>query len=75
MNDFLNKYFCGELTSEEKEIFFSSLNQDNALKEEFIESYNLLGVIDLLSRKGDIREAQESLGKFMKGINTDDSLK
>jgi len=68
MNGYFDKYFCGELSEGEKEEFLSSVDCDSALKEEFIETSNLLGIVNLLPHKGDMDDAQRNLEKFMEYI-------
>ncbi|MBB4034331.1 hypothetical protein GGR21_000216 [Dysgonomonas hofstadii] len=75
MNAYLNKYFNDELAMEEADIFFSSLVRDQALKEEFVECHNLLGIVDLLPQKKDTEEAQESLFSFIEYMENKDCSK
>jgi len=66
MNDFLGKYFSGELTDKEKEDFFLFLNRTPALKDEFLEIQNVLGLTGFLPRNSDSSEAKISLSRFIK---------
>ena len=42
----LNKYFAGELTSEEKEDFLLDVNNNGEIREEFIEYQNVVALVD-----------------------------
>jgi len=68
MNDLIYKYFRGELTDEEKHNFLICIERNPALKEEFIEIQNLLGITGFLPHKEDMPRAEESLSKFMEHI-------
>lgn len=46
MESTLNKYFAGEMTSEEKEDFFKEVANDSELQENFLEYQNLLALVD-----------------------------
>ena len=49
MDNCLNKYFAGELTFDERKDFLMEINNDDKLKEEFIEYQNMLALIDWIS--------------------------
>ena len=40
MKESLNKYFAGELTSDEKESFLMEVDKDKVLKENFVASFS-----------------------------------
>ena len=47
MENCLNKYFADEFTSDEKTEFLIEVENNERLKEEFIEIQNLLALVDL----------------------------
>ena len=58
----LNKYFAGELTSEEKEDFLLEI------REEFIEYQNVVALVDWSFPKDDRELAKQKLSEFMSRI-------
>ena len=46
MDKALNKYFAGELTSDEKESFLMEVDRDEVLKGNFVDDQSLLAIID-----------------------------
>jgi hypothetical protein len=64
MNDRFTRYFSGEMNEHEKIEFLSCINADSALKEEFFEIQNLLGVSELLPRTEDNDIVRLSLTTF-----------
>ena len=46
MENCLNKYFADEFTSDEKTEFLIEVENNERLKEEFIENQNLLALVD-----------------------------
>ncbi|MDU1890380.1 MAG: anti-sigma factor [Dysgonomonas sp.] len=69
MNDYIHKYFNGELTDKEKEEFILSVHQNPILKIEFIEAQNALGITNLLLQREDTEKACLSLSKFIQDRN------
>ncbi len=70
MNDRLDKYFSGEMSTVEKTAFFQSLETDPEAKKEFARTKNALAISELVDRKEDeektirgIREFDRRLGK------------
>ncbi len=49
MENCLNKYFADEFTSDEKTEFLIEVENNERLKEEFIENQNLLALVDWIS--------------------------
>ena len=49
MENCLNKYFADEFTSDEKTEFLIEVENNERLKEEFIEIQNLLALVDWIS--------------------------
>ena len=49
MENCLNKYFADELTSDEKTEFLIEVENNERLKEEFIENQTLLALVDWIS--------------------------
>ena len=68
MKESLNKYFAGELTSDEKESFLMEVDKDKALKENFVDNQSLLVIIDwTVPRNKDNEEViQQKLDEFMR---------
>lgn len=69
MNDFIYKYFNGELTDKEKEEFLLSVIQDSSLEKEFIQIHNLLCISNMSPREEDTENAKISLSKFIQKRN------
>lgn len=65
MDDLICKYFSGELTEKEKQDILIRISRSPDLKEEFIETQNLLGITELLPRKEDVSVAKIKLSKFI----------
>lgn len=68
MKESLNKYFAGELTSDEKESFLMEVDKDKALKENFVDNQNLLVIIDWTfpGNKDNEEVIQQKLDEFMR---------
>lgn len=49
----LNKYFAGELTSEEKEVFLLNVKNNGEMREEFIEYQSVVALVDWSFPKDD----------------------
>ncbi len=62
----LTKYFAGELSAKETELFLSDVGADVDLKKKLIEVQQLIMLTNLLSRKGDEERAQLSFSRFMR---------
>ena len=63
-----NKYFAGELTSDEKESFLMEVDKDKALKENFVDNQSLLVIIDWTfpGNKDNEEVIQQKLDEFMR---------
>ena len=68
MKESLNKYFAGELTSDEKESFLMEVEKDKALKENFVDNQSLLVIIDWTfpGNKDNEEVIQQKLDEFMR---------
>ena len=68
MKESLNKYFAGELTSDEKESFLMEVDKDKALKENFVDNQSLLVIIDWTfpGNKDNEELIQQKLDEFMR---------
>ena len=68
MKESLNKYFAGELTSDEKESFLMEVDKDKALKENFVDNQSLLVIIDWTFpvNKDNEEVIQQKLDEFMR---------
>ncbi len=68
MKESLNKYFAGELTSDEKESFLMEVDKDKALKESFVDNQSLLVIIDWTfpGNKDNEEVIQQKLDEFMR---------
>ena len=68
MKESLNKYFAGELTSDEKESFLMEVDKDKVLKENFVDNQNLLVIIDWTfpGNKDNEEVIQQKLDEFMR---------
>ena len=68
MKESLNKYFAGELTSDEKEIFLMEVDKDKVLKENFVDNQSLLVIIDWTfpGNKDNEEVIQQKLDEFMR---------
>ena len=68
MKESLNKYFAGELTSDEKESFLMQVDKDNVLKENFVDNQSLLVIIDWTfpGNKDNEEVIQQKLDEFMR---------
>ena len=67
MKNKLNKYFADELNTEEKADFLMEIENNEELKEEFIENQNLLALVDWVSSEYENKNefAQQKLCEFM----------
>ena len=68
MKESLNKYFAGELTSDEKESFLMEVVTDKVLKENFVDNQSLLVIIDWTfpGNKDNEEVIQQKLDEFMR---------
>ena len=68
MKESLNKYFAGELTSDEKESFLMEVDKDEVLKENFVDNQSLLVIIDWTfpGNKDNEEVIQQKLDEFMR---------
>lgn len=68
MKESLNKYFAGELTSDEKERFLMEVDKDKALKESFVDNQSLLVIIDWTfpGNKDNEEVIRQKLDEFMR---------
>lgn len=64
MSELIEKYFTGEISDEDKEKMFFSIESDPKLKEEFIQLQNIKGVTALYPQPGDEQWAEEAWLKF-----------
>jgi ferric-dicitrate binding protein FerR (iron transport regulator) len=64
MEELLNRYFVGMLSDREKVVLFKQLEQDDALKAEYVRLQNLMAISGMVSRAGDERHTAESFRKF-----------
>jgi len=65
MTDTISKYFSGELTPKETELFLLEISGNENLGKEFIEIQQLIACINLLPRQRDGEKARERLLHFM----------
>lgn len=67
MENCLNKYFADEFTSDEKTEFLIEVENNERLKEEFIENQNLLALVDWISPEYENNKevVQNKLYEFM----------
>ena len=67
MENCLNKYFADEFTSDEKTEFLIEVENNERLKEEFIENQNLLALVDWISTEYENNKevVQHKLYEFM----------
>ena len=74
MKESLNKYFAGELTSDEKESFLMEVDKDKALKENFVDNQSLLVIIDWTfpGNKDNEEVIQQKLDEFMRKMEQSD---
>ena len=68
MENCLNKYFADEFTSDEKTEFLIEVENNERLKEEFIEIQNLLALVDWISPEYETEKevVQHKLYEFMR---------
>ena len=68
MENCLNKYFADEFTSDEKTEFLIEVENNERLKEEFIENQNLLALVDWISPEYENNKevVQHKLDEFMR---------
>ena len=68
MKESLNKYFAGELTSDEMESFLMEVDKDKVLKENFVDNQSLLVIIDWTfpGNKDNEEVIQQKLDEFMR---------
>ena len=68
MENCLNKYFADEFTSDEKTEFLIEVENNERLKEEFIENQNLLALVDWISPEYENNKegVQHKLYEFMR---------
>lgn len=68
MEHTINRYLAGELTPEEKDEFLVEVNKKNELREELIDSQNLVALVDWVSFEEDNEHTQLKLNEFMRTI-------
>lgn len=66
MESKINRYLTDELTPEEKVKFLLAVDNNEELREEFIESQNLVALINCLISENDAELAQQKLGELMR---------
>lgn len=71
----LNKYFAGELTSEEKEVFLLNVKNNGEMREEFIEYQSVVALVDCSFPKDDKELAKQKLSEFMSRIENSENKK
>lgn len=71
----LNKYFAGELTSEEKEVFLLNVKNNGEMREEFIEYQSVVALVDWSFHKDDKELAKQKLSEFMSRIENSENKK
>ena len=71
----LNKYFAGELTSEEKEVFLLNVKNNGEMREEFIEYQSVVALLDRSFPKDDKELAKQKLSEFMSRIENSENKK
>ena len=71
----LNKYFAGELTSEEKEVFLLNVKNNGEMREEFIEYQSVVALVDWPFPKDDKELAKQKLSEFMSRIENSENKK
>ena len=71
----LNKYFAGELTSEEKEVFLLNVKNNGEMREEFIEYQSVVALVDWSFPKDDKELAKQKLSEFMSRIENSENKK
>lgn len=64
----LTKYFTNELTSEEKQVVLSEINEKEELREEFLENQNMVSLLNWTLLEGDEELVQRKLSEFMRNI-------
>jgi len=60
----IGSYFSGEMTNSEKNLFLAEINSNPALKEDFVEIQNMMGLLSFSNRLGDDQLAFEKLAEF-----------
>lgn len=73
MKSNLTKYFAGELASEDKNEFLMEVDNDEELREDFLEYQNLVALVDWTNPKHDEELAQRKLSEFMSRMETRDN--
>ena len=71
----LNKYFAGELTSEEKEVFLLNVKNNGEMREEFIEYQSVVALLACSFPKDDKELAKQKLSEFMSRIENSENKK
>ena len=71
----LNKYFAGELTSEEKEVFLLNVKNNGEMREEFIEYQSVVALVDWSFPKDDKELAKQKLSEFMSRVENSENKK
>lgn len=73
MKSNLTKYFAGELAAEDKNEFVMEVDNDEELREDFLEYQNLVALVDWTLSKNDEELAQRKLSEFMRRMETRDN--
>ena len=71
----LNKYFAGELTSVEKDVFLLNVKNNGEMREEFIEYQSVVALVDWSFPKDDKELAKQKLSEFMSRIENSENKK
>ncbi|MDR1938310.1 MAG: FecR family protein [Tannerellaceae bacterium] len=66
MEELLNRYFAEALPDHEKSVLFDRLEQDEALKAEYVRLQNTMAISGMISRQGDEHRTVESFRKMMR---------
>lgn len=68
MEHTINRYLADELTPEEKDEFLVEVSKNNELREELIDSQNLVALVDWVSFNEDTEHTQQKLNEFMRTV-------
>jgi ferric-dicitrate binding protein FerR (iron transport regulator) len=69
MEELLNRYFTETLSDTEKAVLFKHLEQDDALRAEYVRLQNIMAVSGMISRTEDEHWTAESFCKLMRQVN------
>ncbi|WP_294627003.1 FecR family protein [uncultured Bacteroides sp.] len=65
MNELIDKYFAKRITVEEKQFLFTSMEEDETLKKEFLQMQNAVALAGWVSCDGDGELSREGKKRFM----------